>query len=131
MERTTRYSRKREAILEAIRATDVHPSADWVYQLLKPQYPDLSLGTVYRNLSKFKEDGEVVGIGTVNGYERFDGNVVPHAHFICKSCAAVLDFHKLAPDADLDQAAQEQYGVEVDHHELTFHGTCPNCLGNH
>ena len=52
MERTIRYSKKREAILEAIRSTDTHPTADWVYQTLKPTHPDLSLGTVYRNLRR-------------------------------------------------------------------------------
>ena len=54
MERATRYSRKREAILNAIQSTDCHPSAEWVYQTLKPTHPDLSLGTVYRNLVLFQ-----------------------------------------------------------------------------
>ena len=49
MERTTRYSKKREAILTALRQTDAHPSAEWLYQTLKATHPDLSLGTVYRN----------------------------------------------------------------------------------
>ena len=52
MERATRYSRKREAILNAIQSTDCHPSAEWVYQTLKPTHPDLSLGTVYRKNKK-------------------------------------------------------------------------------
>ena len=50
MEKAVRYSKKREAILDAIQSTTCHPSADWVYQTLKPSHPDLSLGTVYRNL---------------------------------------------------------------------------------
>ena len=53
MQRATRYSKKREAILAAIRGTNCHPSAEWVYQTLKPAHPDLSLGTVYRYLVKF------------------------------------------------------------------------------
>lgn len=127
MEKTTRYSKKREAILETIRSTDTHPSADWVYQTLRPVYPDLSLGTVYRNLSKFKKEGLIVSVGTVNGQERFDATVTPHTHFICQSCGAVLDFPELKLGKELDQAAR-QYGMEIDHHELIFYGTCSHCF---
>lgn len=73
MERATRYSRKREAILNAIQSTDCHPSAEWVYQTLKPTHPDLSLGTVYRNLVLFQQQGLIQSIGVVKGQERFDG----------------------------------------------------------
>ena len=55
MEKAIRYSKKREAILNAIQSTKCHPSADWVYQTLKPEHPDLSLGTVYRNLEFFRQ----------------------------------------------------------------------------
>lgn len=76
-------SRKRDAILACVRATTCHPSAEWVYQRLKPTIPDLSLGTVYRNLSMFKDEGLVISVGTVGGLERFDGNTKPHTHFVC------------------------------------------------
>ena len=52
-----RYSKKREAILNAIRSTDTHPSADWVYEKLRGSFPDISLGTIYRNLAAFKNAG--------------------------------------------------------------------------
>ncbi len=128
MEKATRYSKKREAILEAIRSTDTHPSADWVYQTLRPVFPDLSLGTVYRNLARFKEEGLVVSVGTVNGQERFDAVVSPHTHFICRTCGAVLDLPGLRAEEnlDLDRIARE-YGVEIDHHELIFYGRCSGC----
>ena len=83
-------SRKRDAILACVRATTCHPSAEWVYQRLKPTIPDLSLGTVYRNLSMFKDEGLVISVGTVGGLERFDGNTKPHTHFVCTRCSAVL-----------------------------------------
>ena len=79
-------SRKRDAILACVRATTCHPSAEWVYQRLKPTIPDLSLGTVYRNLSMFKDEGLVISVGTVGGLERFDGNTKPHTHFVCARC---------------------------------------------
>ena len=79
------------AILSALQETTVHPTADWVYAKLKPRYPNLSLGTVYRNLKKFCETGKAVSVGVINGQEHFDGRVEPHAHFVCKRCGAVLD----------------------------------------
>ena len=93
MERTIRHSKKREAILDAIRSTTCHPSAEWVYQTLKPTHPDLSLGTVYRNLMFFRERGEIQSVGVVKGQERFDALVKPHSHFVCDCCGAVSDLH--------------------------------------
>jgi Fur family peroxide stress response transcriptional regulator len=131
MERSIRYSKKREAILEAIRDTDLHPSADWVYQKLKPTHPDLSLGTVYRNLAFFKEQGTVCCVGVVNGQERFDAVTEPHTHFICGHCGAVIDLHKIPVDPALDRKVGEQYGFRVAHHKLVFHGICDKCLSPH
>lgn len=127
MERTTRYSRKREAILAALRSTHIHPSADWVYRTLKPGHPDLSLGTVYRNLSLFREQGVIRSVGVVDGHERFDAFTQPHSHFICTRCHSVLDLPDIAPDRAADRVVAEQYGVVVDRYDLTFYGTCPNC----
>ena len=60
METAHRYSKKREAILEAMRSTLEHPSAEWIYAKLKPEFPDLSLGTVYRNLAFFRAVGLLI-----------------------------------------------------------------------
>lgn len=127
MERTTRYSKKREAILDVIRATKLHPSADWVYQQLKPTHPDLSLGTVYRNLSFFKEQGMVYCVGVVNGQERFDAVTDPHTHFICDHCGAVIDLPEIPVDSALDRQIGQQYGFSVSYHALVFHGKCKSC----
>lgn len=122
-----RYSKKREAILEVIRGTRTHPTADWVYQQLKPLYPDLSLGTVYRNLTVLREENLLRSVGVVNGQERFDAIVEPHAHFVCERCGAVIDLPDVRTDAGLDKAVNRAYGVRVDHHDLVFHGTCRTC----
>ena len=99
MERTAKHFRKRDAILSCLRQTTVHPSAEWVYNQLKPEYSDLSLGTVYRNLALFKEQGLITSLGTVNGVERFDGNTCPHVHFVCNGCDAVIDLPQIqAPE---------------------------------
>ena len=62
-------SKKRQVILEALAATTAHPTAQELYQQLKPDYPDLSLGTVYRNLSLFSEQGDVMSVGVFRGQE--------------------------------------------------------------
>lgn len=72
------FSSKRNAIYNAVCGTDTHPSARWVYDKLKPEIPDLSLGTVYRNIALFKDEGKVSVICNVNGEERIDGNTEPH-----------------------------------------------------
>ena len=123
-----RYSKKREAILTAIHSTTCHPSAEWIYHTLKPTHPDLSLGTVYRNLVFFQQQGQVQSVGVVNGQERFDGNTAPHSHFVCTNCGAVIDLHSVKLDSSLTRAVSEQYGLAVEHHELTFYGRCQTCI---
>nr|WP_319487626.1 transcriptional repressor [uncultured Caproiciproducens sp.] len=128
MERKQNYSRKREAILDAIKGTTIHPTAEWVYQVLKPDYPDLSLGTVYRNLSQFKNDGVIVSVGIVNGQERFDGNTKPHTHFICSSCGAVIDIPGEFVSLKTNDEISQKYHVLVDSSDVQFHGLCSQCL---
>lgn len=125
MEGARKHSKKRDAILDCIRGTKCHPTAEWVYQQLKPNFPDLSLGTVYRNISMFKEEGTIQSIGVVNGLERYDHNVEPHTHFICTNCNQVLDLdHISLPQDLLDQAVA---GGTVSSYQLQFTGVCARC----
>lgn len=121
-----KYSRKRAAILNALCSTKTHPSAEWIYATLKPQYPDLSLATVYRNIAEFVREGTAVRVGVVDGHERYDGSTQPHAHFICDGCGQVLDIDcPIAPT--LDQIVAQENHLEVQRHELTFRGRCSQC----
>ena len=122
-----KFSKKRAAILEALRATDEHPSAEMLYARLKTEFPDLSLGTVYRNLAMFVADGDAVSVGTVNGQERYDADTGPHAHFICASCGRVLDV--CSPNlTGLDREVERETGGVVTSRSLSFSGTCARCL---
>ena len=95
-----KHFRKRDAILEYLRGTKAHPSAETIFTDLKAQIPDLAMGTVYRNLTLFKQNGEIQSVATVKGVERFDGNVSPHVHFICSDCGAVLDLPQCIAKGD-------------------------------
>lgn len=127
MERTAKHFRKRDAILCCLRQTTEHPSAEWIYAKLKPEYSDLSLGTVYRNLALFKDQGLIASLGTVRGVERFDGNTAPHVHYICTRCGKVLDLAGIQVPQTLSKAAAQASGGQVDSCQLTFTGVCTDC----
>lgn len=121
------FSKKRQAILEVMRSTTCHPTAEWILEQLKPEYPNLSLGTVYRNIAQFKEDGLIIGVGSVDGHERFDATTYDHGHFFCRSCGCVLDIAEDHVSPETIAAVAEQLGVEIDGHELKFYGRCSAC----
>lgn len=128
-ERRENFSRKRAAILAVLQNTKLHPTAEWVYAQLKPEYPDLSLGTVYRNLNRLREKGQAASLGTVGGRERFDGDVSPHAHLVCEKCGAVLDVPARMPEAADFRCIAEETGCRVRSASLAFRGLCPDCAG--
>ena len=124
---STKHFRKRDAILNCLRSTDTHPGADWVYEQVKQQIPDISLATVYRNLALFKSQGLIQSVGTVNGVERFDGNTEPHVHFICTGCAGILDLPRMDVPTTLSDQVNAQSGCRVTGCQLTFTGVCGSC----
>lgn len=128
MEKRQNFSRKRLAILTALQGTKTHPTAEWVYSKLRPQYPDLSLGTVYRNLKEFCRDGKAISIGVINGQEHFDACTAPHAHFICRGCGAVLDVPLEAFGEDELDRLSQRAGMQVESASVVFRGVCPACL---
>ena len=127
MERTNKHFRKRDAILNCVRSTDAHPSADWVFEHVKEQVPDISLATVYLNLALFKDQGLITSLGTVKGVERFDGNTDPHVHFICTQCGAVMDLPQISVPEELNSAVAQSSGGRVDNCQLSFTGICGEC----
>ena len=125
-----RHSRKRDAILQEIMATDIHPSAEWVYNRLKPRFPDLSLATVYRNIAMFRADGDLRSVGVVGGQERFDGRTEPHPHFICQSCGSIMDVELDGLTVDMEAVCRKNQ-VEIVSHDVTFYGYCSKCRSDH
>lgn len=128
MKKTRKHSRKRDAILACLQHTTSHPTAEWIYHQLKPDIPDLSLGTVYRNLAMFRQEGVIQSLGTVDGQERFDFNTEPHAHFICRHCHAVIDVAQpVLPDITLEDAGAAS-GGKVEACNVVFSGLCGKCM---
>lgn len=121
-----KYSKQREALLTLLKSTHSHPSADWLYAELKKEFPNISLGTVYRNLALLTKNGTVVKITTSSQKEHFDGFTHKHYHFVCKSCERIYDVELNNADT-LDRAVENELNAEVDSHSLVFYGVCSNC----
>ncbi len=119
------YSSKREAIFKTIASTKSHPSAQWVYEQLKDEFPKLSLGTVYRNIALFKEQGKIIVVANVNGEERIDADTSDHAHFVCDECGTVYDLYS----SELSPIEKElnRKGFEITRKNVVFHGRCSDC----
>lgn len=126
MERTIKYSRQREAIIENLRNRYDHPTAEQLYSDLKIKYPKISLGTVYRNLSLLESMGDVLKISTNADSDRFDGNVNNHYHFACIKCGGVSDVD-LPVNNDIESQVEDIIKADVKTHSLIFYGTCEKC----
>lgn len=121
-----RFSYQREQIYQAVCGTRQHPTAQMVYEGLRPALPHLSLGTVYRNLHQMAQEGRLVELdGPVS---RFDAEIRPHTHFRCLACGGVSDVDALPYDEGLDRLAASG-GRRVRGHSLVFTGICPACAG--
>ena len=121
-----RMTRQRQIILEELRKTDTHPSADEVYETVRKRLPRISLGTVYRNLEILSELGEIQKLELGGDLKRFDRKPNKHYHIRCMNCGRVDD----APIAPLNQVEDELYGATVYTiigHRLEFEGLCPQC----
>ncbi len=124
-----RKSRQREVILKVLRNTDSHPTADWVYEQVKKEVPNISLGTVYRNLRLLTEAGEIMELEFGSTYSRFDGRAENHYHFRCDVCGRVFDLDMPVME-ELEDRARQAGGFEVSRHRLEFYGRCPDCAGD-
>ncbi|MBS6159744.1 MAG: transcriptional repressor [Firmicutes bacterium] len=124
---TLKYSRQRECIREYVRSCKEHPTADSIYGKMKEEFPNISLGTVYRNLSLLVELGEITKISVDNGPERFDCNTKPHSHFVCTYCHCIQDMD--LPEIDgLVKKASKDFRGKISSHRTTFYGICKHCL---
>lgn len=122
---TLKYSRQREYIKSYLMSRKDHPTADMVYMDVRREYPHISLGTVYRNLSLLTELGEIQKI-TGGDSDRYDGNIHPHYHFCCRRCQRVIDID-IQVDNSIEDEARKTFAGTIEAHSVMFHGICEEC----
>ena len=123
-----RYSKQRELIYNAVTANHIHPTAETVYSMLKKDHPNLSLGTVYRNLQFLSERGDIKRLTFRNMPERYDGNMEHHYHGVCQNCGEVVDIF-IDYLNNIDDRVSAKYGIKILSHDITFSVICPKCAG--
>lgn len=121
-----RKSKQKEAILRVLKSTTSHPTADWVYEQVRKEIPNISLGTVYRNLKLLKQEGEILELDLASTQSRFDGNQQSHYHFRCEQCGRIFDVDEPV-DKEIDERVAQKMGFKVSHHRLEFRGLCKDC----
>ena len=121
-----RKSKQREAIIRFVRGTNSHPTADWIYEEVRKEIPDISLGTVYRNLRLLRESGEISEIDLSSTLSRFDGKPDNHYHFRCEKCGCVFDVDEPV-DEEINDRIARKTGFRISHHRLEFRGLCKEC----
>jgi Fur family transcriptional regulator, ferric uptake regulator len=121
-----RNTRQRHAILEELRALSSHPTAAELYEIARRRLPNLSLGTVYRNLDLLARMGTIQKLEWSAGETRFDGEARPHDHLRCIRCGRVDDVG--TPPLRLERQGGEDFrGYQILGHRLEYLGICPNC----
>jgi len=121
-----RYSKQREAILEVVLNTDTHPTAEWVYETVRAELPNISLGTVYRNLNYLVGKDQIREVILDDNVSRYDGNHSDHFHCICSECGTIYDMEYNTGDL-IDSVADGIQGFTVQSHKLELYGTCQHC----
>ncbi|MGL5438998.1 MAG: Fur family transcriptional regulator [Filifactoraceae bacterium] len=121
-----KYSKQREEVRKAIMMNKVHPTADEVYSIVRKTNPNISLGTVYRNLNKLAEHGVIRKIEMPNGSDRFDGMMEPHYHVVCTECGNIHDVELSILD-NLAEAVRKSTGAKLSSHNLIMYGVCEAC----
>lgn len=126
MQTKTRNTKQKKVILELLKGTDSHPTADWIYEQARKVLPDISLGTVYRNLRVLTENEVIQELNYGSTYSRYDGNPMEHYHFVCNQCQRVFDV-PMAVMKELNAKVEELTGWQVEMHRMEFYGLCSDC----
>lgn len=124
-----KYSKQREMIFNCIKDNPMHLTADAIYEMLKKENPNLSLGTVYRNLSQLADHNMIQKV-SIPGYpDRFDGTLMDHFHFLCLECGDIQDIF-VNELFDVAKIVEDQVHVDVKSIDMSFKGICCKCKGH-
>lgn len=121
-----KYSKQREEIKAYLSTRKDHPTADQVYTAMRTKIPNISLGTVYRNLNLLADTGEILRLQVGDKTDHFDYDTSPHHHFVCKKCGSVIDLAMPSIDSVMETAALGFNGT-IEGYDIYFYGTCEKC----
>jgi Fur family ferric uptake transcriptional regulator/Fur family peroxide stress response transcriptional regulator len=119
-------TKQKKVILDILRGTTSHPTADWIYAEARKLIPDISLGTVYRNLRMLQAAGEILELNYGSSYSHYDGNPDNHYHHVCLECGRIADL-PMSHQGELEQKARACGCGKIYYHRLEFYGLCPSC----
>jgi Fe2+ or Zn2+ uptake regulation protein len=122
----SRESRQKQAILKVLRGANGHPPAAWIYDEVRKQIPNISLGTVYRNLKALCDAKEIIELDLAGDTRRYEGRLDKHHHFKCDSCGHILDVDESMGGRIVAQFTQKT-GLQINDFSLIFTGLCRDC----
>ena len=122
-----RLTKQRLAILNVLRSTTSHPDAYWIYEQVRHDIPNVSLGTIYRSLNVLRDLGLIKELTYGDQHSRYDADVSNHGHVTCLRCGRIVDVPVLQRDGNLSRSAEEESGFQIKNVRLEFEGICPAC----
>ena len=121
-----KYSRQRQVIYDFLMTRKDHPTAEMVYRNVRQEYPNISLGTVYRNLTLLADMGEIQRLRVGDGIDHYDAYTSKHYHFVCSKCGGVSDIEISSIEGILE-SARKNFDGEIQGHVTYFYGVCDKC----
>ena len=121
-----RDTRQREAVLLAVKGSSSHPTADQIYEKVRKQIPNISKGTVYRNLRVLQETGQITELNLNGVVTRYEARKEEHYHFRCDRCGQVFDLNEPI-NIEMNKRVSERTGLKIFYHQLEFSGLCQEC----
>lgn len=130
-----KYSRQRNIVLDIMKNSYSHPTAEEVYIEAQKTQPEIGLATVYRNLNQLVEMGEVKRIPMPTGHDRYDGHLEEHYHLLCTKCGQLQDLRLDSGKLEaLTKLAGEAFGLKAGNRArltpVVMEGTCDVCRKN-
>ena len=122
----TKFSKQRDLILGILRSSNCHPTADWIFNEARKINPNISLGTIYRNLNLLSTEGRIKELCFGKGVSRYDGDLRDHYHVRCHVCGKVEDVPHISPRVS-DEEIEQLTGYQIHSHRLEFCGICVEC----
>ncbi|MCL2773009.1 MAG: transcriptional repressor [Oscillospiraceae bacterium] len=121
-----RNTAQQQIILDALKKFSTHPTVEEVYAEVNKNHPKISMTTVYRNLRKLAESGEIRQVSLPDETERYDRRTERHYHFKCRECGKIFDVDIGYLDG-INETVQKKYGFQIDEHDVIFKGICQQC----